>query len=157
MAGERNRAPAPAPPYARAMAGDDTLHVHRGLDLPLSEISWRATTSGGPGGQHANRTLSRVEVQFDVDASATLGPRQRARLREKLGPVVRASSSETRSQARNRELALQRLAAKLHAGLQVDPDRRPTRPTRASKVRRVEDKRHRSQTKKRRQAPGADD
>ena len=105
--------------------------MHRGLDLPLAEITWRATTSGGPGGQHANRTLSRVEVQFDVEASATLGPRQRARLREKLGPVVRASSSDSRSQARNRELALQRLAAKLDAGLQVDPARRPTRPTRA--------------------------
>jgi ribosome-associated protein len=131
--------------------------VRRGLDLPLAEISWRATTSGGPGGQHANRTLSRVEVSFDVEASATLGPRQRARLHEKLGPVVRASSSETRSQARNRELALQRLAAKLSAGLQVDPDRRPTRPTRASKVRRVESKRRRSQTKQRRRAPGDDD
>ena len=80
--------------------------MHRGLDLPLSEISWRATTSGGPGGQHANRTLSRVEVQFDVGASPTLGPRQRARLLQRLGPVVRASASETRSQARNRELAL---------------------------------------------------
>ena len=77
-----------------------------GLEVPLSEISWRATTSGGPGGQHANRTLSRVEVQFDVAASPTLGPRQRARLLERLGPVVRASASESRSQARNRELAL---------------------------------------------------
>jgi ribosome-associated protein len=131
--------------------------VHRGLDLPLSEISWRATTSGGPGGQHANRTLSRVEVQFDVEASATLGPRQRARLREKLGPVVRASASDSRSQARNREHALRRLAAKLDAGLRVDPDRRPTRPTRGSQVRRVEEKRHRSQTKRQRRRPGDDD
>src|SRR6202789_2129301 len=116
MAPERTRCS-----YAHRVAGDDTLHVQGGMGIPLSEITWRATTSGGPGGQHANRTLSRVEVQFDVDASATLGPRQRARLREKLGPVVRASSSESRSQVRNRELALQRLAAKLHAGLQVDP------------------------------------
>jgi ribosome-associated protein len=139
------------------VAGEETLHVRRGLDLPLSEISWRATTSGGPGGQHANRTLSRVEVSFDVDASATLGPRQKARLREQLGPVVRASSSETRSQARNRELALARLAAKLSAGLRVDPDRRPTRPTRSSQVRRVESKRKHSQTKRQRRPPGADD
>jgi ribosome-associated protein len=139
------------------VAGEETLHVHRGLDLPLSEISWRATTSGGPGGQHANRTLSRVEVQFDVEASATLGPRQRARLREKLGPVVRASSSDSRSQARNREQALQRLAAKLDAGLRVDPTRRPTRPTKGSQVRRVEEKRHRSQTKRQRRRPGDDD
>ena len=131
--------------------------MHRGLDLPLSEITWRATTSGGPGGQHANRTLSRVEVQFDVEASATLGPRQRARLREKLGPVVRASASDSRSQARNREQALQRLAAKLDAGLRVDPARRPTRPTKGSQVRRVEEKRHRSQTKRQRRRPGDDD
>ena len=93
--------------------------MHRGLDLPLSEITWRATTSGGPGGQHANRTLSRVEVQFDVDASRTLGPRQRARLLERVGPVVRAAASESRSQARNRELAFQRLATKLDAALRV--------------------------------------
>jgi ribosome-associated protein len=139
------------------VAGEETLHVHRGLDLPLAEITWRATTSGGPGGQHANRTLSRVEVQFDVEASATLGPRQRARLREKLGPVVRASSSDSRSQARNREQALQRLAAKLDAGLRVEPARRPTRPTKGSQVRRVEEKRHRSQTKRQRRRPGDDD
>jgi ribosome-associated protein len=133
------------------------LHVHRGLDLPLSEISWRATTSGGPGGQHANRTLSRVEVSFDVAASATLGPRQRARLLERLGPVVRASAADSRSQVRNREVALDRLAAKLDAGLRVDPDRRPTRPTRSSQVRRVEAKRHRARTKRNRRAPGDDD
>ncbi len=131
--------------------------MHRGLDLPLSEITWRATTSGGPGGQHANRTLSRVEVQFDVEASATLGPRQRARLREKLGRVVRASASDSRSQARNREQALQRLAAKLDAGLRVDPTRRPTRPTKGSQVRRVESKRRHAQTKRQRRRPGDDD
>ena len=106
--------------YARPVAAEETLHVRRGLDLPLAEISWRATTPGGPGGQHANRTLSRVEVQFDVTGSTTLGPRQRARLLERLGPVVRASAAESRSQARNRQLALVRLAAKLDAGLR-DP------------------------------------
>jgi len=92
--------------YARLVAAPDMLHVRRGLDVPLSEVAWRATTPGGPGGQHANRTLSRVEVQFDVAASAALGPRQRARLLHRLGPVVRASASESRSQARNRQLAL---------------------------------------------------
>lgn len=139
------------------MAGEDTLHVHRGLDLPLSEITWRATTAGGPGGQHANRTLSRVEVSFDVAASPTLGPRQRARLLERLGPVVRATAADSRSQARNRELALARLAAKLDAGLRVQPSRRPTRPTKGSQVRRVESKRRRSETKRRRRAPRADE
>jgi ribosome-associated protein len=139
------------------MAAEETLHVHRGLELPLSEISWRATTSGGPGGQHANRTLSRVEVQFDVVASPTLGPRQRARLLERLGPVVRASASESRSQARNRELALARLATKLDSGLRVQPVRTPTRPTKSSQARRVEGKRRRAQTKRQRQPPREDD
>ncbi len=143
--------------YARLVAGEETLHVRRGLDLPLAEISWRATTPGGPGGQHANRTLSRVEVQFDVEGSATLGPRQRARLLERIGPVVRASAAESRSQARNRQLALERLAAKLDAGLRDQTPRRATRPTKSSQARRVEDKRHRAQTKRARRAPRPDD
>ena len=136
---------------------EDTLHVRRGLDLPLSEVTWRATAARGPGGQHANRTLSRVEVQFDVAASNTLGPRQRARLLERLGPVVRASATESRSQARNRQQALERLAGKIAAGLQVDPHRVATRPTKGSQVRRVESKRHRAQIKKGRRSPGRDD
>ena len=144
-------------PYARSVPSDDALQVRRGLAIPLSEITWRATTSGGPGGQHANRTLSRVEVEFDVVSSPSLGPRQRARLLEKLGPVVRASAADSRSQARNRQLALERLATKLSEGLRVDPDRRPTRPTKASKVRRVEQKRRRAQTKRQRRTPGDDD
>jgi len=139
------------------VAADDTLRVHKGLAIPLAEITWRATTSGGPGGQHANRTLSRVEVQFDVSASATLGPRQRARLIERLGPVVRTSASDSRSQARNRQRALERLAARLDEGLRVDPTRRPTRPTKGSQMRRVEEKRRRSETKQQRRAPGAQD
>ena len=145
------------PSYARLVAGEEMLHVRRGLDLPLAEISWRATTSGGPGGRHANRTLSRVEVQFDVERSATLGPRQRARLLDRLGPTVRASASESRSQARNRQLALERLAAKLNAGLRDQAPRRATRPTKSSQVRRVEQKRHRSQTKRTRRAPRPDE
>ncbi len=143
--------------YARPVATGETLHVRRGLDLPLSEITWRATTSGGPGGQHANRTLSRVEVDFDVASSATLGPRQRARLLERYGSVVRASASDSRSQARNRELALARLATKLDQGLRVPPSRTPTRPTKGSQVRRVESKRRHSQTKRRRRPPRPDE
>ena len=139
------------------MANEDALRVHRGLEIPLVEITWRATTSGGPGGQHANRTLSRVEVQFDVVSSAALGPRQRARLLERLGPVVRAAASDSRSQSRNRQVALERLASKLDEGLRVDPDRRPTRPTKGSKVRRVEDKRRRSETKRQRRSPSDHD
>jgi ribosome-associated protein len=139
------------------VAGEETLHVRRGLDVPLTEISWRATTSGGPGGQHANRTLSRVEVWFDVAASSALGPRQRARLLERVGPVVRASAADSRSQARNRQLALERLATRIDAGLRVEAPRRPTRPTKGSQVRRVESKRHRSKIKRGRQRPGDDD
>jgi ribosome-associated protein len=138
-------------------SADDTLHVRRGLDLPLSEVSWRATTSGGPGGQHANRTLSRVEVQFDVAASPTLGPRQRARLLQRLGPVVRASASESRSQAHNRERALERLAAKLDEALRVEPTRHPTRPTKGSQQRRVETKRRHGEVKRGRRRPRVDD
>jgi ribosome-associated protein len=135
----------------------ETLHVRRGLDLPLSEVTWRATTSGGPGGQHANRTLSRVEVEFDVGASSALGPRQRQRLLDRVGPVVRASAAESRSQARNRQLALERLAARIDAALRVEPPRRATRPTRSSQVRRVESKRKRGEVKRRRRPPGDDD
>jgi ribosome-associated protein len=135
----------------------ETLHVRRGLDLPLSEITWRATTSGGPGGQHANRTLSRVEVEFDVGASSVLGPRQRQRLLDRIGPVVRASAADSRSQARNRQLALERLASRIDAALRVEAPRRPTRPTKSSQVRRVESKRRRSEVKRRRRRPGEDD
>ena len=78
----------PRCPYDLSVEREGVLHVHRGLELPLSEVTWRATTSGGPGGQHANRTLSRVEVEFDVEASGTLGPRQRARLLERYGSTV---------------------------------------------------------------------
>ena len=138
-------------------AADDALYVHRGLAIPLAEVEWRATTSGGPGGQHANRTLSRVEVSFDVEASPSLGPRQRARLLERVGPVVRASAAESRSQARNRELALARLAARIDEGLRVRPSRTPTRPTAGSQKRRVEAKRRRGETKRRRRPPGEDD
>jgi ribosome-associated protein len=146
-----------AEPAAATPAPGTRLRVSASLTIPMSEITWRATTSGGPGGQHANRTLSRVEVEFDVATSGALGPRQRARLLERLGPVVRAAASESRSQARNRQLALERLTARLAEGLRVDPTRRPTKPTKGSQVRRVEEKRHRSEVKRQRRAPNAQD
>jgi ribosome-associated protein len=98
-----------------------------------------------------------VEVRFDVEASPSLGPRQRARLLARLGPEVRAVASDERSQARNRALALERLGARIADGLRVDTPRRPTRPTVAAKRRRVDTKRRRSETKRLRRAPGADD
>jgi ribosome-associated protein len=135
----------------------DRLRVGRSLSIPLDEVEWRATTSGGPGGQHANRTNSRVEVWFDVLASPSLGPRQRARLFERIGPVVRASAGEDRSQARNRQVALDRLADRLAEGLRTERVRRPTAPTRGSKERRLAEKRSRGETKRARGRPGPDD
>ena len=133
--------------------GEGWLRVSRSLSIPLAEIGWRASTPGGPGGQHANKTSSRVEVRFDVAASPSLGPRQRARLLERLGPVVRAASSDDRSQARNRQLAPQRLGDRIAEALRAEVPRRPTRPTKGSRARRLDEKRQRSEVKRRRSGP----
>lgn len=132
------------------------LRVTRSLVIPFDEVEVRATTSGGPGGQHANRSHTRVEVRFDVTASAALGPRQRARLLERLGPVVRAAAGDERSQARNRDLALARLAAKLAAALRVEPPRVATRPTTGSIERRLDAKRRHGARKAGRRPPPPD-
>lgn len=136
--------------------GREVLEVSRSLRIPLSEISIRATTSSGPGGQHANRSQTRIDVRFDVAGSSSLGPRQRARLLERLGPVVQAVAGDERSQARNRQLALDRLAAKLADALKVDAPRRATRPTLGSVTRRLDSKRRQSQRKQQRR-PTHDD
>lgn len=136
---------------------EPVLRVSHGLAIPFSEISWRATTPGGPGGQHANRTASRVEVRFDVQASAALGPRQRATLLERLGPVVVARAGDERSQARNRQLALERLAVRLADALRTSVARRPTAPTAGARARRLEEKRRRSGTKRDRRPPDAEE
>lgn len=135
----------------------EELAVTRSLRIPLDELEWRFTTSGGPGGQHANRSSTRVEVRFDVAASPTLGPRQRARLLERLGPVVRVSAGEERSQARNRSVALERLASRLAEALRIERPRVPTRPPAAAAARRVEAKRRRGALKRRRSAPPGED
>lgn len=137
--------------------GGDVLRVSRSLAIPLDQIEVRATTSGGPGGQHANRSQTRIEVRLDLANTPSLGPRQRARLIERLGPVVRTGAGDERSQAQNRRLALERLATKLAAALQVDPPRRPTRPTGGSVARRLEAKRQQAQRKTQRRRPGAED
>ncbi|HEX6206188.1 MAG TPA: alternative ribosome rescue aminoacyl-tRNA hydrolase ArfB [Solirubrobacterales bacterium] len=131
----------------------DELRIDERLSLPLSEVELRASRSSGPGGQHANVTASRVEAVFDVEASRALDERQRARLRERLGPVVTAVAQDARGQSRNRELALQRLAAKIAAGLRVQRKRRATRPTRASRQRRLEQKRRTGEKKRGRGKP----
>jgi ribosome-associated protein len=132
------------------------LRVTRGVVIPLDELLWRFTTSGGPGGQHANKTSTRAEVRFDIETSPSLGPRQRARLLERLGPTVRVSAGEERSQSRNREVALRRLADRLAEALRRERPRVPTKPTQGSKIRRLEDKRRQS-TRKRNRAVGDDD
>jgi ribosome-associated protein len=136
---------------------DDPLEVNAELSIPLAEIELRASRSSGPGGQHANVTASRIEAVFDVEASASLNADQRRRLREKLGDRVTAVAQDARSQARNRELALERLREKLAAGLARPKRRRPTRPSRAARQQRLEDKRRRSQRKAERRRPAADE
>jgi ribosome-associated protein len=133
------------------MAG--LLRVTSSCAIPLDELEWRFSGPGGPGGQHANTSNTRVEVHFDVAGSPALGPRQRARLLERLGPTVRVVAADTRSQVRNRELALERLRDRLAAALRVSPRRRPTAPSPAARRRRVEAKRRRSEVKRGRQAP----
>jgi ribosome-associated protein len=125
----------------------------RRLVIPLAELEWRFSSSGGPGGQHANTANTRVELVFDVASSAALGPRQRALLRERLGPTVRVVASDERSQARNRQLALERLAQRLDEALRAERPRRPTVPTQASQERRLRAKQLRSARKQERRPP----
>lgn len=127
------------------------LRVSGSCSIPENELVIRVSRSSGPGGQHVNTSSSRVEVVFDVAASQALGPRQKARLLEKLGPVVRVVASDERSQMRNREIALRRLADRLAAALRVDKPRVPTKATKASKQRRLDAKRRTSQVKRGRQ------
>lgn len=129
------------------------LEVSPSLRIPLAEIEVRTGPSGGPGGQHANRSHTRVELRFDVAGSPSLGPRQRERLVEKLGPSVRVVVDEHRSQARNRALAHERLAGRLAAALRVEAPRRPTKPSRGAVQRRLDDKRRQSDRKRDRSAP----
>jgi ribosome-associated protein len=131
----------------------ERLRIDERLSLPLSEIELRASRSSGPGGQHANVTASRVEALFDVEASASLDEAQRSRLLERLGPVITAVAQDARGQARNRDLALERLAAKIAAGLRVRRKRRVTKPTRASRRRRLEQKRRTGEKKRERRRP----
>ncbi len=133
------------------------MPIGSGMAIPLAEIEVRASRSSGPGGQHANVTASRIEAVFDVEASAVLDERSRERLRRRVGARVTAVAQDARGQARNRELALKRLQAKLRAGLRTPRRRRPTKPGRAARERRLEDKRRRSAHKRNRRRPSADD
>ena len=116
---------------------DDPLRIGRHAAIPLSEVDLRTSRSSGPGGQHANVTASRVEASFDVDASRALSDEQKRRVAARLGPVVRAVAQDTRSQTRNRDLALERLAGRLESALVVQRPRRATTPTGSSRRRRL--------------------
>jgi ribosome-associated protein len=135
---------------------DGSLKVNQELSIPLDEIELRASRSSGPGGQHANVTASRIEASFDVEASPTLSERQRELLLRRLGPRVTAVAQDARGQARNRQLALERLRHRLADGLKTRRKRRPTKPTQAARERRLAAKRRASERKQARRRPNLD-
>jgi ribosome-associated protein len=133
------------------------LRVTRDVTIPLGEVDMRASRSSGPGGQHANVTASRIEAVFDVGASSALTDDQKRRVMARCGPRVTAVAQDARSQSRNRELALERLRERLERALHVPRSRRPTRPTKASRERRLESKRRQSSRKSARRRPSSSD
>lgn len=135
---------------------DGSLYIRSRLHIPASEVQLRVTTSGGPGGQHANRALTRVVATFDAETSLVLSESERALLIEKVGPVVRSSSSRFRAQSQNRSAALEHLAMKIATALVRQTPRRPSRPTKASKVRRVDEKKARGRVKEQRRRTNDD-
>lgn len=139
------------------VSSDDRLVVTDAIRIPRHELDVRFSASGGPGGQHANKASTRVELTFVVETSAAFTDDQRRRVMSKLGPIVRVVADDERSQLRNRASAEERLAAKLRGALHVERRRRATKPTRGSKRRRVQAKRQRSEVKRNRQKPGFDD
>jgi ribosome-associated protein len=136
-----------------AVIAGESIQVTKDVAVPLEEIELRFSRSSGPGGQHAQKTETRVEAVFDVAASAALSDAQKTRILERVGPTVRAVAQEERSQWRNREVALERLAAAIGEALRVRRKRRPTKPTAAAEQRRLEEKRGRSERKRLRRRP----
>jgi ribosome-associated protein len=132
-----------------AMPGE-SIRVTRSVVLPLSDVDFRTSRSSGPGGQHAQKTETRVEALFDVERSAALTDAQKRRVVARAGPTLRAIAQDERSQSRNRELALERLVAQLRDALRVPRRRRPTKPSQKSIERRLDEKRRRSQLKRQR-------
>jgi ribosome-associated protein len=131
----------------------ESIRVTRSVSLPLSEIAIRVSRSSGPGGQHAQKSSTRVEAVFDVEASDALSGAQKRRVIARAGPVLRAVAQDERSQLRNRELAVERLVEKLRAALAVPRRRVPTRPGAAARERRLAEKKRRSRAKKLRRRP----
>jgi ribosome-associated protein len=135
---------------------EDPIQLRPGTAIPLREIKIRASRSSGPGGQHANTTASRIEATFDVAASTALSEEQKRRIIARLGPRVVAVAQDERGQARNRELAVERLTQRLAVALTPRRSRRATRPTRSSVTRRLASKRRQSERKRDRRRPGDD-
>jgi ribosome-associated protein len=131
----------------------DAIRVTRSVLLPLAEIELRFSRSSGPGGQHANTAETRVEAILDVETSSALTEVQKRRVIAKAGPTLRAVAQDERSQLRNRELAVERLAEQLRQALKVQRRRVATKPTKASRERRLESKKRRSATKRLRRPP----
>lgn len=131
----------------------ESIQVTRSVAIPVSEIVLRFSRSSGPGGQHAQKSETRVEASFDVEASSALSDTQKARVVRKAGRVLRSIAQDERSQLRNRELAVQRLVETLRDALRVERKRRPTKPTAAARERRLESKRRRGETKQLRRRP----
>ncbi len=131
----------------------DDLRVSGGLTIPGTELAERFMPSGGPGGQHANRSNTRVELRFDVAASTTLSDSQRRRITEVLGDDVRVVVDDERSQHRNRDIARERLAGRLRNALRRETRRRPTKPSRGARERRLKEKKRRSEIKAQRRRP----
>jgi ribosome-associated protein len=135
------------------MTGSESIRVTRSVAVPLSEIELRTSRSSGPGGQHAQKSETRVEAVFDVESSTALSEAQKRRVIAKAGPVLRAIAQDERSQLRNRELAVQRLTETLREALRVPRRRVPTKPSAASKERRLDEKRRRGEVKRLRRLP----
>ena len=135
---------------------DGKVRVTPSLAVPLTELHLRFTPSGGPGGQHAHKVNTRVELRFDISGSPSLGPRQRARLLERLGPELRLVVDDERSQLRNRQLAVDRFRQRMADALHVEKARRPTRPSRGAKERRLAAK-HQVSERKRNRRPDLDE
>jgi ribosome-associated protein len=150
MAPSPSRSPSPSGSQALPAEQRGSLRVSRSLSIPSSELAWRFSRSSGPGGQHANTASTRAEVRFDIAGSRSLGPRQKARLLERLGPEVRVVAEDERSQARNRALALERLSERLASALRIEPTRLATAPSTSSSRRRLESKRRRGDIKRQR-------
>jgi ribosome-associated protein len=136
------------------MPGPECIRVTRSVAVPVAEIELRTSRSSGPGGQHAQKSETRVEAVFDVESSSALSDAQKRRVIAKAGPVLRAVAQDERSQLRNRELATERLVNALREALHVERRRVPTKPTAASREKRLEGKRRRSDVKRLRRPPG---